>query len=141
MADYALQHQFLLIVTFHGFDGVTTKTVTFAGSDGGDSTSEISAPIRPGGMLNGVKLAGLTDTEDVTVTKPFDRVLDPPLREWLKANRGCTADGLKKPLGPNKLPVGTGEKLDCILGTVSAIAVDANSNDAASWGVTLGVQE
>lgn len=139
MADYGLLHQFLVTATFHGFDG-TTQTATFAGSDGGGDTTEI-ASVRPGGMAKSVKLPGLDDTEEMTLEKAFDRASDPALRTWLKANKGCDIDVLKQPLARNKVPVGTGENLTCILGSIGPINSDANSNDPSTWSVTVGVQE
>lgn len=139
MADLMLAHQFLVTATFTGFDN-STLTLTFAGSDGGEFTTEIGS-IRPGGMGKTVKLPGLDDTGELTLTKPFDRTADPANLVWLKANRGCHVDFKKQPLGRNKLPVGTATSEPGILASVVGPNADADSNDSPTLSVTVGVTE
>lgn len=139
---FMLAHQALITATFRGNDGDASnvRTAKFATSDGGSRSTEISDPIRPGGMDEGVRLAGLSSTDEISFTKPFDPVADPPLIEWLEANSGCDLDYKEQPLGRNKLPVGTAKTRQAVLGTITRPNFDADSNDKVVWGVTVGPQ-
>lgn len=139
MTDLMLAHQFLVTATFTGFDN-TTLTLTFANSDGGEATTEIGT-VRPGGMARAVKLAGLDDTGELTLTKPFDRTSDPANLAWLRSHRGCDVTFTKQPLGRNKVPVGTATAETGILASVTPPNADADSNDAPTLSVTIGITE
>lgn len=139
-ADWMLAYQFQVTALFHALDGASTLELTFAGSDGGEYTTEIGT-VRPGGGEKPVKLAGLDDTGELTLTKPFDRTADPANLAWLRTNRGCDVDAVIQPITRSRLPVGVAEPETCILATVTRPNADPNSNDAPMWGCTLAITE
>lgn len=132
-----LQHRFLHTVTFYGFDS-TVRTIKFGSKDGGDKTVEVTK-IRPGGMDGAVVQGGLDDRSDLTAEKAYDLSVDPDNEVWLDENTGCPVSDHVQPLGPNKIPVGSGRTKTGILSAVRGPTIDPDSSNKAVLGITLGL--
>lgn len=119
-------------------DGIDGYWAAFSGGEISSDTNKV----RDGGVLKPDVLAGPPETDDLTLTRPYDAARDQPMINELKKRVGVWRTTISKtPTAPDLtvLNVPADVYSDALLIKVKPPESDANSGDAAEVELTFAV--